>query len=98
MFFGHTHWDHFQISYSNYSSPTFSNAVAMSYIAPSLTPTAGMPAFRVYTVDPVTFAILDATTYIADMNNPVFQTTGPVWTKKSTDRSSTRPSPAPTPS
>lgn len=52
-----------------------------SYIAPSLTPTSGHPAFRVYTVDPVTFAVLDSTTYIADMTNPAFQTTGPVWTE-----------------
>jgi sphingomyelin phosphodiesterase len=53
----------------------------MSYIMPSLTPTDGMPAFRVYSVDPVTFGVLDSVTYIADMTNPAFQTTGPVWTK-----------------
>ncbi|KAF7542515.1 hypothetical protein G7Z17_g11503 [Cylindrodendrum hubeiense] len=81
MFFGHTHVDHFQISYSDYSDQKFSNALVTSYIGPSLTPTSGMPSFRVYDVDPVTFGILDATTYIADMTDPVFQTTGPVWTK-----------------
>jgi len=46
---------------------------------PSLTPTAGHPAFRIYTVDPVTFAVLDAETYTANMDDPAFQTTGPVW-------------------
>lgn len=81
MFFGHTHRDHFQITYSNYSDRSYSNARITSYIAPSLTPTSGMPSFRVYDVDPVTFAIIDSTTYIADMANPSFQTTGPVWTK-----------------
>jgi sphingomyelin phosphodiesterase len=81
LFFGHTHVDHFEISYSNYSQQTYQNAVAMSYIVPSLTPTSGMPAFRVYDVDPVTFAVLDATTYAADMTDPAFQTAGPAWTK-----------------
>jgi sphingomyelin phosphodiesterase len=81
MFFGHTHRDHFQITYSNYANRTAGNALLVSYIAPSLTPTSGMPAFRVYDVDPVTFAVLDSTTYTANMNDPAFQTTGPVWKK-----------------
>ncbi|UKZ46180.1 hypothetical protein TrVGV298_000379 [Trichoderma virens] len=81
MFFGHTHVDHFEVSYSDYSKQDASHAVMASYICPSLTPTSGMPSFRVYDVDPVTFAVLDTTTYIADMTNANFQTTGPVWTK-----------------
>ncbi|KAM0452211.1 hypothetical protein ACHAPV_008764 [Trichoderma viride] len=81
MFFGHTHVDHFEISYSNYSSQDAAHAIMTSYICPSLTPTSGMPSFRVYDVDPETFAVLDTTTYIADMTNAAFQTTGPVWTK-----------------
>ncbi|RDA87675.1 hypothetical protein CP532_3805 [Ophiocordyceps camponoti-leonardi (nom. inval.)] len=81
MFFGHTHLDHFEISYSDYDARTAENARVTSYIAPSLTPTAGMPSFRVYDVDPVTFAVRDATTYIADMSHPGYQSTGPVWTK-----------------
>ncbi|KAG5938217.1 hypothetical protein E4U59_003914 [Claviceps monticola] len=81
MFFGHTHADHFQISYSNYVNRMQSNAFAVSYICPSLTPTSGHPAFRIYDVDPETFAVLDATTYIADMENPSFQQSGPVWKK-----------------
>jgi sphingomyelin phosphodiesterase len=40
-----------------------------------------MPAFRVYSVDPETFAILDMTTYIADMSDSNYQTAGPTWTK-----------------
>lgn len=81
MFFGHTHVDHFQISYANYANRSHANALAISYICPSLTPTSGQPSFRVYDVDPDTFAVLDATTYIADMDTPGYQVTGPLWKK-----------------
>ncbi|ATY60770.1 Sphingomyelin phosphodiesterase [Cordyceps militaris] len=81
MFFGHTHVDHFQLHYANYTARNFDSARVMSYIAPALTPTSGMPSFRVYDVDPVTFAVLDAVTYIADMDHPTFQTAGPVWSR-----------------
>ncbi|KAM5342427.1 hypothetical protein ACJ41O_013393 [Fusarium nematophilum] len=81
MFFGHTHRDHFQITYSDDASKNASNALVTSYVCPSLTPTSGMPSFRVYDVDPVTFAVLDATTYSADMASDTYQTRGPVWTK-----------------
>ncbi len=81
MFFGHTHVDHFEVSYSDYSKRDEQHAMAMSYICPSLTPTSGMPSFRVYDVDPETFAVLDATTYMADMDDKAFQTSGPVWKK-----------------
>lgn len=80
MFFGHTHVDQFEISYGDYRSRTAATALAVSYIAPSLTPTAGMPSFRVYDVDPDTFGVLDATTYIADMASASFQSR-PTWTK-----------------
>jgi sphingomyelin phosphodiesterase len=79
---GHTHLDEFEISYSDYSQRSSDNAVAVSYIAPSMTPTSGQPAFRVYDIDPVTFGVLDITTYIANMSDPGFQSAeGPVWTK-----------------
>ncbi|KAF4637428.1 hypothetical protein G7Y89_g661 [Cudoniella acicularis] len=81
LFFGHTHVDQFEIAYSDYTSQSFSNALEVSYVCPAMTPTEGHPAFRVYTVDPVTFGVLDSTTYIANMSSPGFQTTGPVWTK-----------------
>ncbi|KAJ3489807.1 hypothetical protein NLG97_g5917 [Lecanicillium saksenae] len=81
LFFGHTHDDHFEVSYSDYSKRDAGHASAMSYICPSLIPTAGMPAFRVYDVDPDTFAILDSVTYMADMDDPEFQKSGPVWKK-----------------
>lgn len=81
LFFGHTHLDAFQVAYSNYSERTFTSALMTSYVGSSLTPTSGMPSFRVYDIDPETFAVLDVTTYSADMGNPAFQTTGPVWAK-----------------
>ncbi|KAI9042375.1 uncharacterized protein KD926_005671 [Aspergillus affinis] len=77
---GHTYLDHFEISYSNYQNQAAETAVSVSYIAPSISPLPGMPAFRVNTVDPVTFGILDVETYIADMDQAEFQTK-PVWTK-----------------
>ncbi|KAI1103077.1 putative acid sphingomyelinase [Jackrogersella minutella] len=81
MFFGHTHFDEFQISYADYANKSHENALATSYIAPSMTPMSGHPAFRVYTVDPVTFGVLDATTYIANMSDPNFEISGLKWTK-----------------
>ncbi|KAI1370901.1 sphingomyelin phosphodiesterase [Hypoxylon crocopeplum] len=82
MFFGHTHFDEFELSYRDYENRSHTNALAMSYIAPSMTPTSGHPAFRVYTVDPVTFSVLDATTYIANTSDPSFNSAeGPKWTK-----------------
>ncbi|PQE07523.1 Acid sphingomyelinase protein [Rutstroemia sp. NJR-2017a BBW] len=80
MFYGHTHKDEFEISYSDYTKPTASGATAMSYIAPALTPTSGNPTFRVYSVDPVTFGVLDVTTYITDITSSTYQS-GPVWKK-----------------
>ncbi|KAI2471916.1 sphingomyelin phosphodiesterase [Annulohypoxylon bovei var. microspora] len=81
MFFGHTHFDEFQLSYADYENRSHENAIVTSYIAPSMTPTSGHPAFRVYDVDPVTFAVLDATTYVANMSDPDFSTAGPKWSK-----------------
>lgn len=81
MFFGHTHRDQWEISYSNYSDQTSQTATAISYIAPALTPTSGNPPFRVYSVDPVTFGILDYTVYYANMSRSDYQTVGPIWEK-----------------
>ncbi|KAI1470003.1 sphingomyelin phosphodiesterase [Daldinia caldariorum] len=84
MFFGHTHFDEFEISYADNSNKSHSNALVTSYIAPSMTPISGHPAFRVYTVDPITFGVLDATTYIANVSDPSFSSSsrsGPKWIK-----------------
>lgn len=81
MFWGHTHVDSFQINYNDYDNQTYGTANIMSYIAPSLTPTSGHPAFKVYDVDPWKFKILDVHTYMADMDHKDYQTKGPVWKK-----------------
>lgn len=69
LFFGHTHADEFQISYSDYSNRTWDTATAIGYVAPAMTPTSGPPSFRVYEIDPVTFGVLDYTQYIANISN-----------------------------
>ncbi|KAL8352542.1 hypothetical protein RB601_002727 [Gaeumannomyces tritici] len=79
-FYGHTHKDQFMLAYSDYSNRSAATATMVSYIAPALTPTSGNPTFRVYDVDPVTFAVLDYTVYYADLDAPTFQTE-PVWQK-----------------
>ena len=79
-FYGHTHKDEFEIAYSDNSNPTADTATMMSYIAPALTPTSGNPTFRVYSVDPVTFGVLDFEVYIANMSDPTYQTK-PTWEK-----------------
>lgn len=81
LFYGHTHKDEWELAYSDYADQTADTATMMSYIAPALTPTSGNPTFRVYTVDPVTFGVLDYTTYYANLSSPTYQTEGPTWEK-----------------
>lgn len=81
LFFGHTHRDQWNIAYSNYSNQDFQTATEVSYTAPALTPTSGNPSFRVYSIDPVTFGVLDYTVYYANMSLPNYQIDGPVWEK-----------------
>lgn len=80
LFFGHTHTDQFQIAYSDYSNQNADTATTMGYIMPSLTPTSGPPAYRVYDIDPVAFGVLDFTVYIANISDPEYQN-GPTWEK-----------------
>ncbi|KAJ5570471.1 uncharacterized protein N7459_009901 [Penicillium hispanicum] len=80
LFFGHTHKDEFQISYSTYTNRAWDTATAMGYIAPSMTPTSGPPSFRVYEIDPVTFGVMDYTQYIAKISDSSAQIdTTPEW-------------------
>ncbi|CAN8096248.1 unnamed protein product [Discula destructiva] len=82
VFYGHTHKDEWELAYSDYGNPTAASATMMSYIAPALTPTSGNPTFRVYSVDPVTFGILDFTVYYANISSPSYQSAdGPTWEK-----------------
>jgi sphingomyelin phosphodiesterase len=78
QFFGHTHSDEFQLAYSNYSDRTKDTVTSMAWIAPSLTPRSGNPAFKVYDVDPDTYEIMDAKVYSANLSHPEYQIE-PVW-------------------
>ncbi|EME44702.1 hypothetical protein DOTSEDRAFT_72232 [Dothistroma septosporum NZE10] len=82
LFFGHTHKDHFEITYSDYEDQNAETARMVSFIAPSLTPTSGSPAFQVVTVDAETFGVLDVETYAASLEHPEFQKSGPVWERE----------------
>lgn len=80
QFFGHTHHDQWEIAYTDYLNPSADTALGVSYITNALTPTSGNPTFRVYSIDPDTWSILDHTTYIANMSDTDFQTS-PKWEK-----------------
>lgn len=81
VFYGHTHKDEWELAYSDYAHQTAATATMVSYIAPALTPTSGNPTFRVYSVDPVTFGVLDYTVYYANLSSATYQTAGPEWAK-----------------
>ncbi|KAE8147116.1 Metallo-dependent phosphatase-like protein [Aspergillus avenaceus] len=81
LFFGHTHTDLFQISYPDYSARSADTASAIGYVTPSMTPDSGAPAFRIYDVDPVTFAVLDYTVYTADITSSNSSRVHPTWKK-----------------
>ena len=70
IFFGHTHEDHFQVFYRATDSSTTKvkrntmNAVATSFIAPSITTYQNLnPTFRVMKVDPDTYDVYDFDQY-----------------------------------
>ncbi|EJD50479.1 sphingomyelin phosphodiesterase [Auricularia subglabra TFB-10046 SS5] len=90
-FFGHTHVDQFEIAYSDFSNRTGANAVSVNMIAPSVTPTSGNPAFKVYTLDSSTYALLDVRVFSANLTSPTFQTTGPVFSEFYSARASYGP-------
>lgn len=78
MFFGHTHLDQVQLNYGDNATQLGANALAMSYIAPSVTPSHGNPAFKVYKIDERRLSILNAMTITSDANDPSFKT-NPTW-------------------
>ncbi|KZT61486.1 Metallo-dependent phosphatase [Calocera cornea HHB12733] len=69
-FFGHTHEDQFSLFYTNNgSNPSAETALTTAWTAPSLTPlTNGNSGFRAYDIDPVTFNVLDAYTWISNIS------------------------------
>ena len=70
--------DRFELSYTDSTSPSAATAVTLSYTARTLTPTFEAPNFRVYSVDLVTFGVLDYSVSISDMSSPSYEVLGPV--------------------
>ncbi|KAG8406436.1 hypothetical protein J3459_012375 [Metarhizium acridum] len=94
MFFGHTHLNQFQLHYRGSDDPQSphwwrngerllaEDAIVTSYIAPSITPVLGAPAFNVFYVDPETFGVLDVVTYSSNMIDPYWEyDKGPIWAR-----------------
>lgn len=73
-FYGHSHDAKFELGYSSYAMRDASTATSVSYIAPALTPSSGNPAFRIYYIDPDSYAVMDFVDLHADMADPGFQT------------------------
>lgn len=71
IFWGHTHQDHFSIFYANNGTSMSAEAAqAVSWIGPSIVPVTNLNSgFRVYEVDSSTFEILDAHTWVSDVDN-----------------------------
>lgn len=68
IFSGHTHRDQFELYYDG-KGQAANNAVQVGWIGPSVTPYTELnPGWRVYTVDPATFEVTDAVTYITDLS------------------------------
>ncbi|WFD36532.1 hypothetical protein MCUN1_003415 [Malassezia cuniculi] len=91
IFFGHTHEDEFQLFYhtrdgnSTDVSRKTKDVVAHAFIGPSVTPSNNVnPSFRVYSVDPETYEVLDYDQYYTPLNvNEKLSDSshGPVWHK-----------------
>ncbi|KAF3939204.1 Endopolyphosphatase [Dactylella cylindrospora] len=82
MFFGHTHTNEFEITYGNPKARTFSNALITSYVTSCVTPRAANPVFRVYTVDPTSYQVLDYDHYYTSIADIAYGSTQkPVWNK-----------------
>ena len=76
--------DEFEITYSNPLKPSFDTAKLVSYVTPCITPRNSNPSFRVYTVDPETYGVIDYTHYYteaAELPALTAGSTGPVWKK-----------------
>ncbi|ORX59557.1 sphingomyelin phosphodiesterase [Hesseltinella vesiculosa] len=79
QFFGHTHKDEFQLFYRS-DQQAAETAISVGYIGPSITPFLNVnPGFRVYKVDSRTFEVVDAITYIADLDRATSWLDTPNW-------------------
>lgn len=83
IFFGHTHYDQFQLLYagSGNDTKTMENVINFAWISPSVTPYVGNnPSWRYYEVDRKTFSIMNGYNFYTQLNN-TYQNNGdePTW-------------------
>jgi sphingomyelin phosphodiesterase len=65
LFFGHTHSDQFAVFYED---GNLTNPTEVMYVAPSVTTFSWrMPTYRVYTIDSLSFEVLDHETYMLNL-------------------------------
>ncbi|KAF3924546.1 Endopolyphosphatase [Orbilia brochopaga] len=82
MFWGHTHAAEFEITYKNAASRGHQNAAITSYVTSCITPRSANPVFRVYTIDPASYQVLDYDHYYTSVANiPYGSTQKPEWKK-----------------
>jgi len=66
LFYGHTHSDQFSVFYED--ANITKNATEVMYVAPSVTTFSWrMPTYRVYTIDSISFEVLDHETYMLNL-------------------------------
>ncbi|KAJ6260073.1 Endopolyphosphatase [Drechslerella dactyloides] len=82
MFWGHTHSAEFEITYKDATSRGHQNAIITSYVTSCVTPRSANPVFRVYTVDPASYQILDYDHYYTSIADIAYGSTKkPEWKK-----------------
>ncbi|KAK6532145.1 hypothetical protein TWF694_003305 [Orbilia ellipsospora] len=82
MFWGHTHTAEFEVTYSDVKNRNYGNAVIASYITSCVTPRNSNPVFRVYSIDPSTYQVLDYDDYYTSVAEiPYGSTNQPEWKK-----------------
>ncbi|AAS51137.1 ACL091Cp [Eremothecium gossypii ATCC 10895] len=82
IFFGHTHFDQFELLYAGNGTDTSIEAlVNFAWVAPSVTPWYGVnPSWRYYAVDAKTFSVMNSYTFYVDLKE-TFDSNGlePTW-------------------
>ncbi|EPS35892.1 hypothetical protein H072_10630 [Dactylellina haptotyla CBS 200.50] len=82
MFWGHTHSAEFEVTYKDVAARSHGNAIITSYVTSCVTPRSANPVFRVYTIDPSTYQVLDYDHYYTSIADIGYGSTAkPVWKK-----------------
>ncbi|KAJ9057528.1 hypothetical protein DSO57_1021852 [Entomophthora muscae] len=80
QFYGHTHFDEFQLFYRSQVEKSRDTVLGVSYVAPSVTTFEHVnPGFRIYEVEPEKFQVYDSLTYYTDLEKVMNSTSEPVW-------------------